>query len=48
LQEHAVVVVEIKQSKVFLLDPKRGEIEMLEVDFDQEWNTMRRVAILVK
>ena len=49
LQQHAVVVIEIKPGKVFLLDPapERGEIEMAEAEFLQAWSAMRRLTILV-
>ena len=47
-QTHAVIVTEITPGKVFLLDPERGEIEVLESDFLREWSAANHETILVK
>lgn len=45
--QHAVVVVDIAENNVSL-DPLRGEITVTHEDFQDEWNRMRRLTILIE
>lgn len=47
-QEHAVVVVEISETSAILHDPERGEISISIEDFEERWNYMRRLTILIE
>jgi ABC-type bacteriocin/lantibiotic exporter with double-glycine peptidase domain len=48
LQKHAVVVVEIGENFVEIRDPWRGELVLSEAAFLTEWESARRVTILVE
>jgi ABC-type bacteriocin/lantibiotic exporter with double-glycine peptidase domain len=45
---HAVLVVRVAEGAVSLLDPARGEIEVPEDVFQQEWSLTRRLTILIQ
>lgn len=47
MQQHAVVIIEVRQENLLLYDPVRGEIEIDKPDFLQSWNAMRRLALII-
>lgn len=47
-QKHAVVVVEIDENSVEIRDPWRGALVLSQAAFQSEWESARRVTILVE
>ena len=47
-QSHALVVIAIERDEVKALDPARGEIAFSKDGFLAEWNSTRRLAILIE
>lgn len=47
-QSHALVVIAIEGDEVRALDPARGEIAFSKDEFLAEWNSTRRLAILIE
>lgn len=47
-QSHALVVIAIEGDEVKALDPERGEITFSKNEFLAEWNSARRLAILIE
>jgi ABC-type bacteriocin/lantibiotic exporter with double-glycine peptidase domain len=47
-QSHALVVIAIEQDEVKAIDPARGEIALSKDEFLTEWNSTRRLAILIE
>lgn len=47
-QSHALVVIAIEGDEVRALDPARGEIAFSKDEFMVEWNSTRRLAILIE
>jgi ABC-type bacteriocin/lantibiotic exporter with double-glycine peptidase domain len=47
-QKHAVVVVEIDETSVEIRDPWRGELVLSQAAFLTEWESARRVTILIE
>ena len=48
IQEHAVVVVAVKESEVHFHDPARGETVYPADDFLRDWHLMKCLTILVE
>jgi ATP-binding cassette subfamily B protein len=47
-ESHALVVIAIERDEVRALDPARGEIAFTKDEFLVEWNSTRRLAILIE
>jgi predicted double-glycine peptidase len=47
-QSHALVVIAVEGDEVRALDPARGEIAFSKDEFLVEWNSTRRLAILIE
>lgn len=47
-QSHALVVIAIEGDEVKALDPARGEIAFSKDEFLAEWNSTRRLAMLIE
>ena len=47
-QSHALVVIAIDGDEVRAIDPARGEIAFSKDEFLAEWNSTRRLAILIE
>lgn len=47
-QKHALVVVGIDENSVEIRDPWRGELVLSQAAFQTEWESARRVTILIE